>query len=239
MRNSAETNPRRISRRSLFGLGVGLATAVGLTIVGIGCGDGGSDTPTSPTANVLKTESPMPSATAMATQILESPTQTIAPSPEPSPTATEVSKAPVNCEILPQEYCSQGKLIDWTNSLGVQWKLVTFNLGAGTPIYAPFDGSLFQTEGPGNLISPNAPGLSIYNPDNSAAPVFILTGDIKLNGQQYTVRKGDIIAYTQNTGIKVFDSTIALTVTVADSTTNSIKTDEDLLRQNFPNLFKE
>ena len=204
--------------------------------IAIDCGGGGDNSPSN-TGQRTETPGVLPSQTA----VIETPTLTepATPSPKPSPTETEVSPTPVNCEILPQKYCSQGKLVDWTNPLGVQWKLVTFNLGDGTPIYAPFDGSLFQTEGPGNLISPNAPGLSIYNPDNSTAPVFILTGDIKLNDQQYTVRKGDIIAYTQNTGIKVLDSTIALTVTVADSATNTTKTDEGMLKQNFPNLFQQ
>ena len=135
---------------------------------------------------------------------------------------------PGSCLVLPQQYCSQGKLVDWTNSLGVQWKLVALsNLEDETPIYAPFDGSLFQTEGPGNLISPNTPGLSIYNPDDSTTPVFILTGDIKLNSKQYTVKKGDVIARTQNTGIKVFDNTIVLTVTVAKG--SKIISDENLI----------
>lgn len=65
--------------------------AIGAAGIAIDCGGGGSDTSTSPTANVLRTESPMPSETAMATQLTESPTPviteapTIAPTPEPTP----------------------------------------------------------------------------------------------------------------------------------------------------------
>src|SRR3990167_10864860 len=58
MRNSAETNPRRMSRRAFFGLAGGTAAAAVLTIAGIGCGDGGADTPSSPAGTERPTDSP-------------------------------------------------------------------------------------------------------------------------------------------------------------------------------------
>jgi len=208
MEGKIEKDPRGMSRRSFLRLG----TVLGAAAILEACGAG------------QKTKKPTVSPS-------RTPAETLVPTQEPPtlvPTATKEAVQEVPCEILPQQYCSQGKLVDWTNSLGVQWKLVALsNLEDETPIYAPFDGSLFQTEGPGNLISPNTPGLSIYNPDDSTTPVFILTGDIKLNSKQYTVKKGDVIARTQNTGIKVFDNTIVLTVTVAKG--SKIISDENLI----------
>jgi len=61
----------------------GIALGIGTAIEA--CNSQDNNTPDS-TANVLKTEAPLPSQTAMATEVIESPTPTIAPTPEPTPT---------------------------------------------------------------------------------------------------------------------------------------------------------
>lgn len=66
------------------------ATAPAVALA-INCGGGDNSKPTpddlkSPTANVLVTESPMPSATDMATQVIESPTPVITEAPTIAPT---------------------------------------------------------------------------------------------------------------------------------------------------------
>lgn len=95
--NQSKVNPvGKILLASALTLGIGGAAEA--------CGGGGSDgnSPTpddlkSPTANVLVTESPMPSATDMATQITEAPT--IEPTPEPIQTPVEWSEENITAQI--------------------------------------------------------------------------------------------------------------------------------------------
>src|SRR3989344_3461587 len=139
---------------------------------------------------------------------------------------------PGSCLVLEQRYCSQGELTQWKSPIGTQLKLVAFTLSKGTPIFAPFDGSVTYSDGPGNLINPKAPAVIVYKPVQSSDfsnLTFMVTGDIEFNKQQIAIKKGNIIAHTDNAGIKVLGETVALSITrISDS---KIITDESLFEK--------
>src|SRR3989344_993524 len=132
MGSRAETRPSRVGFAGKIILRVGFAGgAVAAVGAAIDCGGGDNKAPTpddikSPTATVLRTESPMPSATALATQVkvIESPTATIAPTPEPTPTASpeifptptqvswELAKPILRAPFVPTDFDTVKKSVD-------------------------------------------------------------------------------------------------------------------------------
>jgi len=124
---------------------------------------------------------------------------------------------PGNCLVLEQQYCSQGKLVDWKDPNGTTYKFVVFNLPKGTPILAPFKGDFYPN--PTGENSPvKAPAFGLIDPSGNYKGVFVGNGDISFinnNQQQHPVNKGDTIASVQNTGISIFGGNFALTFTAS------------------------
>jgi|SRR3989344_2841894 len=213
------------------------ATTAPVVALVINCGGGDNAKPTpddikSPTGTVLETNTPMPSATAIATQVIES------PSPEPTPTLTEIP-ASVPCEILEQQYCSQGKILNSENLFGTKIKLLGFHLPEGAPIFAPYNGSL--STGKGNTFNKDSLNATVSNPDDQSIPVFTVIGDLRYPSSSsfYPVKKGEIVAYAQNAGITVLgDYNVVITFSIKDPNKGTLGTDEAILKQLFPNLFQ-
>ena len=234
MGNRIEKSPRRMSRRRLLKLGGLAAGGVVASALLEACGGGAETTTPNPTADVLKTESPMPSATPMATQAAESPIPTaISTAKPPEPTPTEVSKAPVNCEVLPQEFCSQGKRITMELQ-GEKHEYIAFNLPPGTPILARFDGLLDKIEESGDPFS----GFSaVLTPDNYRS-FDIARGDIHFDDMiQRQVRQGDVIGYVGDAGIKNFDYNVLYLISTASPDGPII--DEGKMKELFPEAFEK
>src|SRR3990167_5523386 len=112
MGSRAETRPSRVGFAGKIILRVGFAggdvAAVGAAI---DCGGGDNKAPTpddikSPTATVLRTESPMPSATALATQTQESPIPTLTPEPTSfqAKKLAEAKFVPTSFETLTEDF---------------------------------------------------------------------------------------------------------------------------------------
>jgi len=186
----------------------GLFIGGGIAALAIACGGGKGtepkvqkgDTPTLPAATETLKSSPTPPTT-------ESPT-----------IPTQEVKQEVPCQILPTEYCSAGKLVDWKDPTnGTTYKFVVFNLPKGTPILAPFKGDFYPN--PTGENSPvKAPAFGLIDPSGNYKGVFVGNGDISFinnNQQQHPVNKGDTIASVQNTGISIFGGNFALTFTAS------------------------
>ncbi|MBI2031845.1 MAG: hypothetical protein HYT08_04505 [Candidatus Levybacteria bacterium] len=123
---------------------------------------------------------------------------------------------PGTCLILEQKYCDLGKASEWKNPAGQVFKIVSFNLPEGVSIMAPFDGTFTYSDGPGNLIDPNAPAAVVYKPvtkTDQTNLTFMVTGDIEFDKEQTIIKKGDQIARAGNTGFKVLGGTVAALVT--------------------------
>ncbi|MBI4092116.1 MAG: hypothetical protein HY427_02845, partial [Candidatus Levybacteria bacterium] len=150
----------------------GLFVGSGIAALAIACGGGnGTDSrvqnPDTPTLPPAPTE-PAPIGT---------------PTLEPAPTATEVVKAPVNCEVLPQEFCSQGERVVFTHEYldpPVSETFIAFNLPEGVPIFSPVDGLVEPLQESGDPFS----GLLLWiryqgRYDDKIAP--FIRGDIRVD----------------------------------------------------------
>lgn len=140
-------------------------------------------------------------------------------SPEPPPTQeptkapptpiTEPTKAPIveaekdkPCTIVPQEYCSQAEVIDWTNSLGQKMKLIGFNLPAGVPLSMPIDGQVAKVKLPEEAADKGFQ-VQIFDPNNPNPQWYIFKGDMQFDNMfSVNMKKGGIFGHTQNTGIE-------------------------------------
>ena len=146
-------------------------------------------------------------------------------SPAPSNQAKEnknLTKAGT-CLVLEQKYCTGGKLTDWESPDKIKYKFVIFTLPSGTPMLAPYDGDMIPNpSGEGNILK--VPSASIFDTTGKKGAIFTVMGDIVFIKQtQYVVKKGDIIGTVGETGVKIFDSNIALTYS------NSKGSDEKML----------
>ena len=202
-------------------LAAATAPAVALAI-NCGGSDGNSPTPDdlkSPTATVLETNTPMPSQTDMATQVTKS--------------STPLAEIPsFECGILDNQYCSEGKLIEWTDPAGVNYQFAAFSLPENIPIYAPFSGDLvFSPSGEGNPLE--VPTVSLIDPTREIAGAFTAMGDLIFdNSSNRPVQEGEVIGHTSRTNNSVFDHTLAITFTGSNGT------DLEFLEKHFPDFTK-
>ncbi|MBI2031842.1 MAG: hypothetical protein HYT08_04490 [Candidatus Levybacteria bacterium] len=224
---------RKISRRDLLSMVIKSVTLLGLAKISVACGK--DNTPSGATQETPSASSQIPS---------ESPTAkaTEAPTLEPTQasTRTEIQPTPP-CQILEDKYCSSARLTEWKNSVGQIFKVVSLDLPEGVSIITPFDGTFTYSDGPGNLVDPNAPAAVVYKPvseSDQSNLTFMVTGDIEFDRSQIEIKKGDVIARTGNTGLKVLDGTIAIVITSLDPEKKTFGTDEALLENLFPNLVK-
>ncbi len=196
-----------------------------------------------PTATASPTpEPPKPTATLEPTKVLPTPTEATAgagstPPPKEEPPTSEAKKdAP--CAILPQEYCSKAELIYTKNSSGQSEIYIGFHLPPNVPIFAGMDGQTGKaviaqpSEFKGNEVIIRDPNLS--NPD---AISFDIIGDLRFDNMLSTnVKEGDIIGYTQDTGVKNLGDYNFL-VTVRQRTPSGPIPAEDILKKRFQSAF--
>lgn len=104
-----------------------------------------------------------------------------------------------SCLLFPQEYCNSATKIDGKNQLGGEYQLLAFKLPTGVPLYAMADGDLIKGTGANGVL------LTIKDLSSSEAVSYGIQGDIKPTEDAATrkVKKGDVIGYTQNTGVKL------------------------------------
>lgn len=213
----------------------GLFIGGGIAALAIACG-GGKGTE----SKVQNPDTPTPKPAATETLKL-SPTPLVTETPIPPTIAPEVKKE-VPCVILPDQYCSQAELIDWTYQ-GQTYKIVGFHLPQGVPLFSPMDGS----SGKANMDQkPNTGpfhGLlaGIGKPTDPSLLSFNIMGDLKFDNMlSLDVKKGDLIAYTQDTGIRNLGNyNIIVMASQKDPNSNGFTTAEDMLRTMFPQAFEK
>ncbi len=177
-------------------------------------------------ANIPGTEIPNP---------LKTPEPTVnAVAPTVAATATPEKKAEVPCQIMPQEFCNGGKVIEMQYQ-GNTYRLLAFTLPDGTPLYSPESGQLIKgvfngvpLTGPFGVIKPNA--------DKS----FYFVGDLKFeNNNTVDVKPGDPVARIQKTGVTNFgEYNLIIMANRLDATGKKPEADKEILDALFPSLSK-
>lgn len=187
--------------------------------------------------SVPTTASPTPEPT-KPTATLEPTKAPPTPTAEPTKAATPEAKKDEPCNILPQEYCSQGKLIYTKNSSGQSEIYIGFHLLPNIPIFAGMSGqtgkaSIAQpSEFTGYQLVVRDPNLS-----NPNAISFEIKGDLQFDNMLSTnVNEGDIIGYTQNTGVKNLGDYNVL-ITARRRTPNGPVPAKDILEKLFQSAF--
>ena len=158
---------------------------------------------------------------------------------------SKLTVKPGTCLILEQKHCTAGKLTDF-NYQGQTLKIVGFHLPPDVPIFSPIDGSFGQT----NMDKkPNTGPFHgfialVFKPSDPSLLSFSIMGDIKFDNMlSHDVKKGDLIAYTQDTGIKNLGGNYNIIVTADRKNPNGnvpiTITDEDILKTMFPQAFEK
>lgn len=176
---------------------------------------------------VIPSVSETPATTAATTSSTETAKPTNTPTPE--------VKSNVPCVVLPQEYCDSAEVLERVNNGNVDLKLLAFKLPAGVPIYALADGDLIKGTGVNGVL------LTIKNLGNNSpdAVSYGVQGDIKPSEDVVTrkVKKGDVIGYTQDTGVKLpIPGDYKIVINSMDST---FKDKSENLKEFFPAAFKK
>ncbi len=148
-----------------------------------------------------------------------------------SPTASTLSQT--DCGIVPPQYCHLGQIVLVSDpSKQVTYTNVGFNLPAGVPIFAPYDGS--TTNIPFSLSGANVTAFAIIRADSKA--VFEIDGDFTLQTPPATTfKKGDVVAYTRNTGVQLQGSN-SLLVSFLGGVDQAGALDEQEMTDRFPSL---
>ena len=204
----------------------GLFVGGGIAALAIACGGGNGTEPKVQNGDTLIP--PAPTETQPPTT---APTE--APTVVPPPTATEVVKAPVNCEVLPQEFCSQGEIITMELQ-GLKHVYIAFNLPPGTPILARFDGLLDKSEESGTPFS----GFSAILTSDNYRSGDVVKGDLHFDDMiQRQVRQGDMIGYVGDAGIKNFGYNVLYLISTASPDGPIV--DEGRMKELFPEAFEK
>ena len=166
---------------------------------------------------------PDASKTPATTAATASPTE----APKPTNTPTPEVKTDVPCQVLPEKFCSQAELIEWTNQQGKKDKGLGFNLPPGTEFYAPISGQILKVDyGQQGLFKGQLIGVSDKNNPN-ILDAFI--GDLQLeNTNAPTTTKGNILGRVGSTGINNSGYNLII------SLKNGATADENLINELFP-----
>lgn len=117
-------------------------------------------------------------------------------------TAPPVTAKPGSCLIVEEKYCSQAKLIDWTNPSGQKMKIIGFDLPADVPLLAPIDGQVVKIKLPNGEIIKGLQAI-VLNPNSNTTLTYNFFGDLRFNNTlTLNMKKGEVFGYTQKTGIK-------------------------------------
>ena len=164
----------------------------------------------------------------------------------PTPTPTPEVKKEVPCSILPQEYCSLGRVVEWNGNY-----FIAFRLPPNVPISSLFTGPLSTTGASG--INPKAPMVSVAESPTGGLfgkeRNFMVIGALRINdprrgltepraARQGMVKEEEIIAVTSDDDIRVFtdygDYNVGVALTRFDEGTNSRVIDTELFTGIFP-----
>lgn len=137
------------------------------------------------------------------------------------------------CEILPDEFCRGGQLLE-VQSGGGAYIYVGLNVPAGTPIYTPIEGTLFKTEGRGTPF--RGFGAQVSNAEMTTA--VLIKGDVSYETMAYEqVDAGQQIAAVGDRGIEgLLGYNFVHTIMV--TTPEGSVVDLELLQARFPDAFQ-
>lgn len=224
--------PRKIILSAAATLG-GLAAVGGAAFgayEGVSSLSSGSSSPDS-VAVPTEVATPTPSEAPLTPAPTESPVPTL----EPTPSPVEVVDAKP-CAIIPDEFCAQGELINWTRQ-GETYKLIGFRLPPNTQVFSPVDALLGKVKQDGDPFSGYV--AEIIQPETYTT--YSLTGDLYFDDMQSgLVKKGDVIGNIQDTGVKnLGEYNLIFSVTRFDQATQTFSTPEDVLNDLFPGLLSK
>lgn len=160
-------------------------------------------------------------------------TPTIVETPSPTATHTPTTEHVVAppCEIVPQEYCEDAKLIDFEFN-GQHFKAIGFKLPSGVPVFAMAEGKILETTASGNPFNGSYATL-IRN--GSQAPITI-TGDFSFDKpSQSDVANGTQIGTMKETGIvNLGEFNLVFIPQLRNSDGKGFTSDDSLIAQMFP-----
>ncbi len=108
---------------------------------------------------------------------------------------------PGKCLILEEKYCSQAKVINWTNPAGQKMKLIGLDLPEGTPLFMPIDGQVAKVKMPDDNVWKGVAAIILDLQDQTLE--YHIVGDLKFENMfSLNKKKGEIIGWVQKTGIK-------------------------------------
>lgn len=134
---------------------------------------------------------------------------TILPNPSSSPTSKSseetqpaVATKPGSCLILEEKYCTQAKLIKRQTAPGSTVKMIGFRLPPEVPIFLPSDGQVAKTKLDNNVVFYKGYQAIMFNPNSPNTLRYKFSGDLHFDDMlSSNLMNGDIIGYTQDTGI--------------------------------------
>jgi len=242
MGSRAETRPSRVGLAGKIIFRVGLAGgAVAAVGAAIDCGGGDNKAPTpddikSPTGTILRTDS-LPSATALATQVTESPNPTPTATETQTPVLTPEPTRAIDCGVLSGEQCLSAEAYSYSVPGGQEF-YVAFRLSRDVPIFSPFDGEIFAAFVPPSLPAGFPKGASlmqIRTQDGGSAVALMGSIESKVNKGD-VIRKGQVIAVsTQTLPGSPNDYTIAIWFLEKDAGGGMTRS-EKLFRTFFPEI---
>lgn len=164
------------------------------------------------------------------------------PTIEPTPVSTASIPVPTNtpehvitppCEIVPQEYCKDAKLIDFEYN-GQHFKVIGFKLPAGIPVFSMAEGKIFTTIASGNPFDGSYTDL-IRN--GSQAPITI-AGDYSFEKpSQSDVTNGTKIGVMKDSGItNLGDFNLIFSPALKSPDGKGFISDDSLISQMFPEI---
>src|SRR3989344_8501663 len=214
---------------------VGLAVGGTIAAVAISCAPGAGRTenpapssPTVPTASGEPLNPPTP--TSETSSIVIPPA---APTPEPTP---EIKPA-VPCQILPPEVCAKAELVDRIDRQGKEYKAIGVNVPSGVPIRSPRSGNIVRINPENDLSGLEGSRAAVVTPDTP--PIgFSFAGDLRLDifpsgVNQIKINEGDIIGYTQDTGIKNSGYNLVILIVRSNHGAGESSIPPDVLKQYF------
>lgn len=130
-----------------------------------------------------------------------------------------------NGAIIPEELSVTGVMRDFEYQ-GQVYKIALYNLPDGTPITAPKN-DYFVARNAGNPFIGSS--LSVFNPVDLTLPHIVLSGSLQVvNRLSRNVKEGEIIAYIQDTGEKMFgEYNFATEITEQDPKGTGFKSSND------------
>lgn len=158
--------------------------------------------------------------------------------PTPSPPDKKKGKPVENGAIIPAELSTTGVFVDFEYQ-GQVYKLALYNLPDKTPITAPKDGYFVARKKAGAPFIGS--DLSVFNPVDLTVPNIGLIGGLHVpNMLSRQVKKGEVVAYVQDTGEKMFGRyNFVVWITAENPTGKGFFSPDSPYQEYLPDLPKE